>query len=78
MWLTQGHYNLCIFQRHPLYIDINMDFITKSKGKEVMFVVVDKFRKYMHFMALSHPYTAISVAKSLWIQFTNFMVSLPP
>jgi hypothetical protein len=34
-----------------------MDFIEElpgSKGKEVILVVVDKFNKYSHFMALTH------------------------
>ena len=49
------------------FTDISMDFITglpKSEGKEVIFVVVDRFSKYAHFMALSHPYTAHTVAKT--------------
>jgi hypothetical protein len=48
------------------FIDISMDFIDglpKSEGKEVIFVVVDRFSKYAHLMALTHPYSAITVAK---------------
>ena len=48
------------------FIDINMDFIEglpKSEGNEVIFVVVDRFSKYAHLMALAHPYSAITVAK---------------
>jgi hypothetical protein len=40
-----------------------MDFIDglpKSEGKEVIFVVVDRFSKYAHLMALTHPYSAIN------------------
>jgi len=48
-----------------LFVDINMDFIerlSESDGKEVIFVVVDRFSKYAHLMILSHPYSAITVA----------------
>jgi len=43
-----------------------MDFIDglpKSEGKEVIFVVVDRFSKNAHLMALTHPYSAITVGK---------------
>lgn len=43
-----------------------MDFIEglpKSKGKIIIWVVVDKLTKYSHFMSLSHPYTGTDIAK---------------
>jgi len=43
-----------------------MDFIEglpKSQGKSCVMVVVDKFTKYSHFLALSHPFTAAGIAK---------------
>jgi len=44
-----------------------MDFIiglTKSLGKEVIWVIVDRFSKYAHFVTLSHPYSAKAVAQA--------------
>ncbi|XP_077223447.1 uncharacterized protein LOC143857059 [Tasmannia lanceolata] len=43
-----------------------MDFITglpMSEGKDVIMVVVDRLTKYAHFVALTHPYTASTVAR---------------
>ncbi|XP_026445716.1 uncharacterized protein LOC113346398 [Papaver somniferum] len=45
---------------------ISMDFIEGlllSNKKSVILVVVDRFTKYIHFIALSYPFTALSVAK---------------
>lgn len=45
---------------------ISMDFIEglpKSKGKEVIWVIVDRLTKCAHFIALSHPYSALDIAR---------------
>lgn len=56
---------------HPLtiqeevWIDVSMDLISilpKSGGKDVIFVMGGRLRKYAHFLALSHPYTALPIA----------------
>lgn len=52
------------------WLDISMDFIEglpKSGGKSVILVVVDRFTKYAHFLPLTHPYSASTVAE-LFIQ----------
>lgn len=44
-----------------------MDFIEglpRLERKEVIFMVVDRFSKYAHLMTLSHPYSAVMVAKT--------------
>jgi hypothetical protein len=44
-----------------------MDFIEglpRSQHVDCILVVVDKFTKYGHFLPLSHPYTARSVAQA--------------
>lgn len=46
--------------------DISMDFVDslpKSQGFTVILVVVDCFTKYAHFLQMSHPYNAVSVAR---------------
>jgi hypothetical protein len=45
---------------------ISLDFISglpTSRRFNCILVVVDKFSKYAHFLAMSHPFTALSVAK---------------
>ncbi|KAJ0854088.1 putative nucleotidyltransferase, Ribonuclease H [Helianthus annuus] len=49
-----------------IFSDISMDFISglpKVQGKDTIFVIVDRLTKYGHFIALHHPFTAISVAQ---------------
>lgn len=47
-----------------------MDFIEglpKSDWKEIIFVVIDRFTKYAHFIPLSHPLKAPQVAQSFLV-----------
>lgn len=58
------------------WTSVGMDFITglpKSKGKEVIMVVVDRLTKYAHFIALAHPYHAIDVLKTSSLTETQFL-----
>jgi hypothetical protein len=52
-----------------------MDFVEgfpRVGGKLVVLTVVNRFSKYAHFIALSHPYTAVSIARA----FFNNIVKL--
>ena len=56
-----------------------MDFVEslpKSHMKEVVMVVVDRFTKFVHFVTLSHPYTASKVA-TLYMQHVFKLHGMP-
>ncbi|XP_068666435.1 uncharacterized protein [Aristolochia californica] len=47
------------------YADISMDFVEglpQSLGKSILFVDVDRFSMYAHFIPMAHPYTTSRVA----------------
>jgi hypothetical protein len=49
-----------------VWADVAMDFVEalpKVNGKSVILTMVDRFSKSAHFIPLSHPYTATSVAR---------------
>lgn len=61
---------------NSVWSNICMDFVEglpKSSGYEVIFVVVDRFSKYGHFLSLKHPYTTKTVADL----FVKEIVRLP-
>jgi hypothetical protein len=52
-----------------VWCSVGIDFITdlsKSTGCEVIIVVVDRLIKFAYFLLLSHPYTAVTVAKAFF------------
>ena len=49
-----------------IWVDVSLDFtegLARSRGKDTILVVVDRLSKYAHFLPLSHPYTAVTVAQ---------------
>jgi hypothetical protein len=51
------------------WAELSMEFIEglpKSKGKDVILVIVDRLTKYAHFLPLAHPFTAHQVANLFW------------
>ena len=70
---------------HPLPIpckpwsNISMDFVEglpRSRRMDVGFVVVDRLTTYVHFIALSHPYSASKVAV-LFVQHVFKLHGMP-
>lgn len=51
---------------HNVWEVVTMDFIEalpKSSGIDTILVIIDKYYKYCHLMALQHPFTATQVVK---------------
>jgi hypothetical protein len=70
---TEYLHPACLLQPLPVsstvWSDISMDFIErfpKVGGKSVVLTVVDRFSKFVHFIILSHPYSAPLVAKAFF------------
>jgi hypothetical protein len=65
-----------------VWADISLDFIEglpRVNGKSVILTVVDRFSKHAHFIPLSHPYTAATVAKAFFdsiVRLHGFPVSI--
>ena len=53
-----------------------MEGLSKSQMKTVVFVVVDRLTKYVHFIPLSHPYTAAKVA-NLYMHYVFKLHGMP-
>jgi hypothetical protein len=64
--VTLASFNLYWFLSTPhAWQNVSLDFIEglpHSSGFDCILVVVDKFSKYAHFVALAHPFTAFDVA----------------
>jgi len=41
-----------------------IEALAKSKGKEIILVVIDRLTKYAHLIDLSHPYTTLEMAQA--------------
>jgi hypothetical protein len=65
-----------------VWSDISMDFIEgflTVGGKSVILTVVDRFLKFAHFIPLSHPYSASSIACAFFtdiVQLHGFPTSI--
>lgn len=81
----QNHYEAQmppgLLQPNPIpdkaWSGISMDFIDglpSSNGKTVILVVVDRLTKVAHFIPMSRPYSAASVAQLFVHKFSNCMV----
>ena len=61
------------------WLAVSIDFIEglpRAQLKCVILVVVDRLTKYVHFMALAHPYTATKVA-AVYMQFVFKLHGMP-
>lgn len=57
-----------------VWTDVALDFIEalpRVRGKSAILTVVDRFRKYYHFIPLAHPYSAESVAQAFFAEIVR-------
>lgn len=58
--------------------DLTMDFVEKlplSQSKDTVMVVVNRYSKFVHFISLKHPFTAIKVAQLLFDEVFKLWVA---
>jgi len=61
------------------WLNVSMDFVKglpKFESKDVVLVVMDRLTKFVHFIPLSHPYTAVKVA-NLYLQHVLKLHGMP-
>lgn len=64
-----------------VWADIALDFIEgllRANGRSVILTVVNRFSKHAHFISLSHPYMATTVAKAFFDAIVRLHGSRPP
>lgn len=74
MYANEPRTDATITIPNHIWEDMSMDFIEglpKSRGMDTILVVVDRLSKYSHFIALSHPFSAPTVASKFMTEIVR-------